>query len=328
MKNMRDKSRRIRRVAGVLILAFTLLFSRPPCRVEAAAKVKVTLMNNRGTAVLRTIEVKAGKYVTLPANRNDEGTVFMGWSTTKALRKNPTYLPAQKIKVKKNITLYEVRFRRSSDTMPAESSIPAITASKYARVFFVGDSRVAQTEIAVNRYYSASFKDTRHIGFVCRPDYGLADFVGRSSGNGTYAMLRDELSQAGSEEPKAVVFCFGVNDLWGKNVDVTATKMAYVTFLKRFKKELKRDYNCDLYIMSVNPVNQNKTLRKEADIRAFNQYVKESGAYTGYIDTYSWLYQRGFNYCHYLNNTDDGVHFSLATSLRVLKRAIRCLNAS
>lgn len=323
----RNETRLMRRVISILLVAAILIVSRPPCVAEAATTVTVTLMNKSGTKVLQKLQVKAGKYVTLPANKDTSGTVFMGWSTAKNLKKNPQYLPAQKIKIKKNLTLYEVRFKRSADIMPSESSIPAIDTSKYAKVFFVGDSRMAHTNSAIKRYYSDSFLKDKHIAFVSKSGTGLNYFLSNTTGNGTYAQLRQKLEAAGAEKRKAVVFCFGVNDL-RQGGNVTETKMAYVFFLRQFRKELQTKYNCDLYFMSVNPVNQNTTRRYEADIRTFNEYLKASGVYRGYIDTYSWMYANGFNFWHYTHNCDDGVHFSQATCMRVLKYAIQYVNAA
>lgn len=80
--------------------------------------------------------------------------------------------------------------------------------------------------------------------------------------------------------------------------------------------------------MSVNPVNSkmnektNHTVRKEADVRQFNSYIKSGLAqdYT-FIDTYSWLMQTGYstdsNGYGIDTGVDDGLHYSTRTYKRI-----------
>lgn len=326
---MMNSTPKLPRLLTILLLTLILTITSTPYETEAATKYTVTLMSYSGNRVLKTYKVTPGKTIVLPASKNTTNTVFMGWSTRPYKKKAPTYLPAQKIKVKKNMTLYETRFKRASDTMPAESSFPAVNTAKYSEAFIVGDSRVSHMRSAIIRNYSKDFMSQKHIDFVCLANTRLADFLNNTTGDGTYALLKQKLAKTDQNTRKVVIFCFGVNDL-EKGCDVNATKLTYVHFLRRFKKELDQEYNCDLYFMSVNPVNQKTTVRHEEDIRTFNKYVKSSGtfgAFDGYIDTYTWLYKNGFNFWHIFHNVDDGVHFSPATSLRTLQYAIRCINA-
>lgn len=321
----KNKNRALRRLAAMLLAALLLFVSLPPCEAEAATTVTLTLMSYSGSSVLQTIQVRSGTYVTLPTNKDTTKTVFMGWSTVKSRKKDPTYLPDQRIKVRKNMTLYEVRFKRSSDKVPYASTIPALNAAKYERVIFVGDSRIAQIKRGVKKYYGdpSAFLNKRKVGLVARSGTGLADFI-CGTGSGSYARLKTELGKTSGRQ--VVIFAFGINDLRA-NGDVTAIQKAYATFLKTFRRDLKKNYNCDLYLMSVNPINQNETYRREEHIRSFNKYLKAAGVCDGYIDTYSYLYENGFNFWHYSQHYDDGVHYSLATTLRIFRYAMQTLNA-
>ena len=84
---------------------------------------------------------------------------------------------------------------------------------------------------------------------------------------------------------------------------------------------------CELYFMSVNPVNRlmlsnaGRADRSEAAVRSFNQYMKAnlSSAYT-YIDMYSYLKSTGYSFAsdHYGTGTvDDGLHYTTRTYKRI-----------
>lgn len=102
-------------------------------------------------------------------------------------------------------------------------------------------------------------------------------------------------------------------------------------------KKLKA-YNCDMYYLSVNPVNsamiKNRTgavTKSEAEVKRFNNMIY-STLCTGrnksftYINTYSNLLKYGWISDRYNNGIYDGVHYSNETYLRIYDYCIRTLN--
>ena len=92
---------------------------------------------------------------------------------------------------------------------------------------------------------------------------------------------------------------------------------------------------CELYFMSVNPVNRlmlpnaGRADRSEAAVRSFNQYMKAnlSSAYT-YIDMYSYLKSTGYSFAsdHYGTGTvDDGLHYTTRTYKRIFAKCMDSL---
>ena len=124
----------------------------------------------------------------------------------------------------------------------------------------------------------------------------------------------------------AVIFNFGVNDL-SKSAD-------YAEYYNWIAPQLKSK-GCELYFMSVNPVNRlmlpnaGRADRSEAAVRSFNQYMKAnlSSAYT-YIDMYSYLKSTGYSFAsdHYGTGTvDDGLHYTTRTYKRIFAKCMDSL---
>lgn len=279
-----------------------------------------------GTEVLKTYKVTSGTKVTLPCNKATSRYAFMGWSTVSGQHKNPQYYPLQTITVSQNMTLYAVRLRKSKDIVP--SSITAVNTRKYQQVIMVGDSRMYHTQMIAASLYGSNYLASRHISIVGRNGQRLNGFSNTANTLGTYGRLMSEIKSLDPNKKTAIVFNLGVNDL-RSTYNFTTTKRRYAAYLNNLEKELN-NYNCDLILMSVNPVNSTTAataLHSDERVRQFNAYLKENVNYDGYIDTYTWLYRTGFSFYHYRRLIDDGLHFSPASSMRILRYVIQRVNA-
>ena len=171
----------------------------------------------------------------------------------------------------------------------------------------------------------------------CGANMKGVSFVG-ASGQGVkwlkdtgYRLLINQIKKfhVSSSKPVAVVFNLGVNDLYRIS--------DYIAFMNEIAPELER-MNCKLYYMSVNPINSvmiEKTgrlsLRKEEDVRTFNDRIKTSLDDYTYIDSYSWLMQNGFGTSNGVNgkdsSEDDGLHYTVKTYKRIYDYCLRYVNA-
>ena len=117
-----------------------------------------------------------------------------------------------------------------------------------------------------------------------------------------------------------------VNDL-SKSAD-------YAEYYNWIAPQLKSK-GCELYFMSVNPVNRlmlsntGRGDRSEAAVRSFNEYMKSnlSSDYT-YIDMYSYLKSTGYSFASdkYGSGTiDDGLHYTAKTYKRIYAKCMDSL---
>ena len=150
--------------------------------------------------------------------------------------------------------------------------------------------------------------------FVCSAGKGL-DWFTTTGWAQLYSIVQHDSNSILSKKT-AVIFNFGVNDL-SKSAD-------YAEYYNWIAPQLKSK-GCELYFMSVNPVNRlmlpnaGRADRSEAAVRSFNQYMKAnlSSAYT-YIDMYSYLKSTGYSFAsdHYGTGTvDDGLHYTTRSNL-------------
>ena len=107
--------------------------------------------------------------------------------------------------------------------------------------------------------------------------------------------------------------------------------------LRNVKKLHDRFIRC-VSETAVNPINSvmiEKTgrlsLRKEEDVRTFNDRIKTSLDDYTYIDSYSWLMQNGFGTSNGVNgkdsSEDDGLHYTVKTYKRIYDYCLRYINA-
>lgn len=295
---------------------------------EQAASV--VLHKTRG-AEYKTIYVKKGDSFTLPGAENPEGYTFMGWSTkpniviTGSKPGKVQYETGEVIpSVNSTIHLYQVMYQRNTEKNLISSQMAKPDLNRYGGVIMVGDSRtVRMRQALVAQNCGANMNGVR---FVSASGQGLKWFKDEG-----YRHLINQIKhiRVSSSKPVAVVFNLGVNDLYRIS--------DYVAFMNEIAPELEK-MNCKLYYMSVNPINSvmiEKTgrlsLRKEADVRAFNERIKTGLDDYTYIDTYSWLMQNGFGTSNGVNgkdsSEDDGLHYTVKTYKRIYDYCLRYVNA-
>lgn len=208
-----------------------------------------------------------------------------------------------------------VVFMQSQDRAPAVVQQPA----KHEMVYFVGDSRTVYLERVLRNSASSN------VDFVCSSGQGLTWF--RQEG---YRELLSKLSKQSRNTKKAVVVNLGVNDL--SNIS------SYVTYMKALANNLRNNYNCDMYYMSVNPVNSaviranEGYVRTEAQIASFNRTIYQklcsgSNSMFTYINTCTLLQKYGWISNRFDSGICDGVHYSAETTLRIYDYCIKRLNA-
>ncbi len=112
----------------------------------------------------------------------------------------------------------------------------------------------------------------------------------------------------------------------------------YVVYMRKVSENLKQNYNCDMYYLSVNPVNSamirsyGAGTRTEAQVAAFNKTIYQklcSGSDRAfiYINTCTNLQKYGWSSNRYDAGIYDGLHYSVETTLRIYGYCIRKLNA-
>lgn len=184
--------------------------------------------------------------------------------------------------------------------MPGRFECPELKL--FHKIIFVGDSRT---------YHISQQVDDERIDFVCKSGMGLT-WLKETGIRELNSILAS--SEYANPLPKAIVFNFGINDLYNKN--------SYITYMKSLAPKLKNQ-NCTLYYMSVNPVD-NRIIameRPDSEIRAFNSSIRsELGASFLYIDSYSQLKRDGYE-------TWDGLHYTAATYEKVFDYAVSQINA-
>ena len=282
--------------------------------------VQLTFHRCDGSTWQKTTLAKGSSY-SLPGVRDAEGYTFMGWSTKPMQSVSPQYEAEEKITVNGNVDLYAVVFNRTTETDLTEDQLPQVDIYKYKQVIFVGDSR---TEFMENVLTGMGESATKNVKFVCSAGKGL-DWFTTTGWAQLYSIVQHDSNSILSKKT-AVIFNFGVNDL-SKSAD-------YAEYYNWIAPQLKSK-GCELYFMSVNPVNRlmlpnaGRADRSEAAVRSFNQYMKAnlSSAYT-YIDMYSYLKSTGYSFAsdHYGTGTvDDGLHYTTRTYKRIFAKCMDSL---
>ena len=282
--------------------------------------VLLTLRRCDGSIWQKTTLAKGTSY-SLPGVRDAEGYTFMGWSTKSMQSTSPEYEAEEKITVDKNMDLYAVVFNRATETDLTEDQLPQVDIYKYKQVIFVGDSR---TEFMSNVLTGMGESAIKNVKFVCSAGKGL-DWFTTTGWAQLYSMVQHDTNSILSRKT-AVIFNFGVNDL--------AKYAGYVEYYNWIAPQLKSK-GCELYFMSVNPVNRlmlsntGRGDRSEAAVRSFNEYMKSnlSSDYT-YIDMYSYLKSTGYSFASdkYGSGTiDDGLHYTAKTYKRIYAKCMDSL---
>lgn len=283
----------------------------------------LTLCNSAGTKIYYSKAVQPGTKICLPTLLNASGKTMMGWSPSRNKRTNAEYQPGEYITVDKTIKLYAVVFdRRYEENLTREdllrwNSVLLGEYGKYDKIIFVGDSRMYHTQLLLHNQYGIDSLEGTEI--LCKSGSGLSWLKSTA-----YPELKKRI-----EGRTAVIFNHGVNDTY--NIS------GYVSFMNEIGPELK-EMGCDLYYMSVNPVNSKNILAHrqlntihEADIINFNTSIQSkvcgNGLYN-YIDCYGYLVRNGYGTdSGYGLDTgvDDGLHYSTKTYKRILDYALRSI---
>ena len=276
---------------------------------------KITGVNLRkydGT-VWKVVDTSS-RSATFPAVNLNSANMCLGWSRTKGKTTNPEYKAGDKIPTRTG-NYYMVVFFSKQDRAPAS----IIKPTKHQMVYFVGDSRTVGLQLALGNSAPSN------VDFVCKGNQGLDWF--RQTG---YRELLRKLSKQSRKTKKAVIINLGVNDMSNINT--------YVVYMIKVSENLKQNYNCDMYYLSVNPVNSamirsyGAGTRTEAQVAAFNKTIYQklcSGSDRAfiYINTCTNLQKYGWSSNRYDAGIYDGLHYSVETTLRIYGYCIRKLNA-
>ena len=276
---------------------------------------KITGVNLRkydGT-VWKVVDTSS-RSATFPAVNLNSANMCLGWSRTKGKTTNPEYKAGDKIPTRTG-NYYMVVFFSKQDRAPAS----IIKPTKHQMVYFVGDSRTVGLQLALGNSAPSN------VDFVCKGNQGLDWF--RQTG---YRELLRKLSKQSRKTKKAVIIDLGVNDMSNINT--------YVVYMRKVSENLKQNYNCDMYYLSVNPVNSamirsyGAGTRTEAQVAAFNKTIYQklcSGSDRAfiYINTCTNLQKYGWSSNRYDAGIYDGLHYSVETTLRIYGYCIRKLNA-
>ena len=276
---------------------------------------KITGVNLRkydGT-VWKVVDTSS-RSATFPAVNLNSANMCLGWSRTKGKTTNPEYKAGDKIPTRTG-NYYMVVFFSKQDRAPAS----IIKPTKHQMVYFVGDSITVGLQLALGNSAPSN------VDFVCKGNQGLDWF--RQTG---YRELLRKLSKQSRKTKKAVIINLGVNDMSNINT--------YVVYMRKVSENLKQNYNCDMYYLSVNPVNSamirsyGAGTRTEAQVAAFNKTIYQklcSGSDRAfiYINTCTNLQKYGWSSNRYDAGIYDGLHYSVETTLRIYGYCIRKLNA-
>lgn len=272
----------------------------------------------------KSVSTDTSKTPVFPSVNLGSVNMCLGWSSNIGDKK-PQYFAGDKIPSKTG-NYYMVKFGPEDDKAPVSVRLP----QKHDKVYFVGDSRTEQMEWGLGRRKPAS------VEFIAESGQGLDWF--QSHYNGGYKLLYRKVRQvyqsSGGQARQAVIINLGVNDLYNA--------AEYVSYLKRVSKELREKFNCDMYYMSVNPVNSAMvrayyaesgygTYRTEAEVKAFNRYIRSAlcsgrNQYFKYLDSCTALQKYGWISDRQNRGIYDGVHYSYQTYLRIYDYCIKNLN--
>ena len=293
---------------------------------EISTQEKSVILYQQDGSVYKILKIRKDR-VKLPSMANPKGYTFMGWSKTSGKKAAPDYEAGDTIVTSEGLKLYPVMFDRSEepDVSKREIAIP----KGYQYIIFVGDSRTYAMERLLKREFgSSAFKKVK---FISKPGTTLK-WLKSTGSEKLFALLHKNKRK--DQYPKtAVIFNHGVNDLKHNNgkINVNTLINRYCSYMRTLGPQLKQ-MNCDLYYMSVNPINTGRknetTLRKGEEVRKFNKGIRKGlkGMY-GFIDTYSYLIKNGYGTAHNLNaqQKDDGTHYTYKSYKRIFAYCMKQL---
>ena len=260
----------------------------------------------------KTLSNDAGK-ASFPAVNLNSGNMCLGWSRTrgKSTLSNGDYKAGDRIP-SRNGKYYMVVFGSSMDKATAVT-----TATQYGRVYCVGDSRTDDMKLALGNSAPSN------VEFIAKGGEGLSWFQ-----NSGYKALIKSVTSRPKKEKKAVIINLGVNDLGKSN--------AYVRYMKKVSVYLKK-YNCDMYYLSVNPVNSAMInsaklgRRTERQVASFNRNIYQKlcsgkNRYFTYINSCTYLQKTGWISNRHNAGIHDGLHYSNNTYIRIFEYCMKYIN--
>ena len=279
------------------------------------------LCGNNG-ALSRMIGVHENGLLNLPTLDNPENGTFIGWATEPGLKLNlitPTQVafePGDTVHVTGTARIYSAVFMNDQDIDIEEEEFAGLS-EELGAVVFVGDARFRSMDSASGQYRSS----LSNVSFIT-DEYANLDWL-ISEGYGSLVTKINNIREK-TDKPAAVVFQIGLSDLEAGESFCDR----YVSALSQIADALK-EKNCRMFFMSLLPINPRQMeltdtrIPGEEDplvLRDFNTRMEESlpDEYV-YLDLYSWLMAYGYR-------SDDGFHFSDATSRRILDETIKRVN--
>lgn len=260
----------------------------------------------------KTVSNDTGK-ATFPAVNLKSGNMCLGWSRSKgkSTLSGSDYKTGDRIP-SRNGKYYMVVFGASLEKAPAITK-----AFKYGRVYCVGDSRTDDMKLALGNNIPGN------VEFIAKGGEGLSWF--RNSG---YKALIKSVTARPKKEKKAVIINLGVNDLGNSS--------AYVSYMKKVSTYLRK-YNCDMYYLSVNPINSAMISdaklgrRTEKQVASFNRNIYQKlcsgrNKYFTYINSCSYLQKNGWISNRHNAGIHDGLHYSNNTYLRIFEYCMKYIN--
>ena len=280
---------------------------------------KITGVNLRAYngKLWRVVATDSGKSPVFPSVNLGSGNMCLGWSRTKGKTTDPDYLPGDKIPSKSG-NYYMVVFGNHMEQKPSVIRKP----ENHDMVYFVGDSRTYGMQRALSNSAPSN------VDFVAKGQQGLEWFQDKG-----YEMLLSKVKtvyrNSQGRAKQAVIINFGVNDLYKYK--------EYSSYMRRVAVNLKKNYKCDMYYMSVNPVNSamissyGAGKRTEGQVNFFNRNLISTlcsgkNKYFTYINTCAFLQKYGWISDKYDMGIYDGLHYSNATYLRIYDYCIKILN--
>lgn len=307
---------------------------------KAGTKIKVTGYMKFYARTKTITGVKLYKYngqfwKTIPANTDStlkfpsvnlgSANMCLGWSRKIGAR-TPEFYAGDKIPTK-NGKYYMVVFGPEDEKAPAYVRKPL----NYDQVYFVGDSRTAQMEQMLGS------RKPSNVEFVAKSGMGLNWFKERSN-NGGYKILWRKVNKLYKETQgkakQAVIINLGINDIHSRTSSSTIN--SYIKYMRAVSKDLKK-FKCDVYYMSVNPVNSamitayGGVYRTEKQVLDFNKSIYSGlcsgrNKYFTYIDVCTPLRKYGWRSRQADGGLYDGLHYSNGTYLRIYDYCIKYLN--
>lgn len=184
----------------------------------------------------------------------------------------------------------------------------------YSMIYMVGDSRFAFTkEYGIT---ACGADGSSNVTYISKKGWGLNWMKASYEKLKTEVMKEYDYNKKMNTGRKTAIVCnLGVNDLYNCS--------EYLDYVKEKYLPLADEYECDIYYVSVNPINYEKysknTIRRKnrtpAQIVEFNRIMRSFCAANKeieYVDTYTYLKKLFKN--HYGDLTTDGVHYNKEVS--------------